>query len=104
RDVNNDGRITADDRTIIGNPNPDYYFGMNNTFSFRGLELNILLQGTYGNDIMNLQTRLIGHAAANGNMRKDLYTNSWRSPDHPGDGMTMRPNRLPSGRSSDLSS
>ncbi|MGF1638130.1 MAG: SusC/RagA family TonB-linked outer membrane protein [Cyclobacteriaceae bacterium] len=104
RDVNNDGRITADDRTILGKPNPDFIFGFTNTFTYKNFDLNILLQGVYGNQILNLQSRLAASAAANANLRRDLYVNSWRSPEQPGDGLTMRPNRLPSGRTTDLSS
>ena len=50
-DTNDDGVITADDRTVIGNPHPDFTYGWNNTFSFGDFELNAFLQGSYGVDI-----------------------------------------------------
>lgn len=53
KDLNNDGRITTDDRTVIGNGLPDYTFGMTNTFSFKGFALDVLLTGTQGNEIFN---------------------------------------------------
>ena len=53
RDLNNDGKITSSDRTYIGDPNPDFTFGLTNTFFFKGFSLNIFLQGSYGNDIFN---------------------------------------------------
>ncbi len=53
KDLNNDGRITDADRTVIGNPNPNWFFSMNNTFGYKGLELSIFLQGVAGNDIYN---------------------------------------------------
>jgi len=53
RDLNKDGKITSSDCTYIGNPNPDFIYGMTNTFSWKNLTLNIFLQGTYGNDIFN---------------------------------------------------
>lgn len=54
RDLNNDGVIDDNDRTVIGNPNPDWMFSMGNTFSTKfGLELSIYLQGVAGNDIYN---------------------------------------------------
>lgn len=53
KDLNNDGRITDADRTVIGNPNPNWFFSMNNTFAYKGLELSIYLQGVAGNDIYN---------------------------------------------------
>jgi TonB-linked SusC/RagA family outer membrane protein len=53
RDLNNDGRISSTDKTYIGDPNPDFTFGLTNTFSWKNLSLNIFLQGSYGNDIFN---------------------------------------------------
>ena len=57
RDINGDGVIDGDDRTIIGNPHPDFTFGFNNSFSYRGFDLNIFLTGSYGNDILNFTRR-----------------------------------------------
>ncbi|MDE6282882.1 MAG: TonB-dependent receptor [Muribaculaceae bacterium] len=53
RDLNNDGKITSSDRGYIGDPNPDFTFGMTNTFSYKGFHLSIFIQGSYGNDIYN---------------------------------------------------
>ncbi|SFN60809.1 SusC/RagA family TonB-linked outer membrane protein [Salegentibacter flavus] len=53
KDLNNDGVINDDDRTIIGNPNPDFTYSFNNTFRVGNFDLNIFLQGVYGNDIFN---------------------------------------------------
>lgn len=53
RDLNNDGVINDDDRTVIGNPNPNWLFSMNNRFSWKGIELSIYLQGVSGNKIYN---------------------------------------------------
>lgn len=50
-DLNGDGIINGHDRRIIGNPYPDFSGGILNTFSFRGLSLSILFQGSYGSDI-----------------------------------------------------
>ena len=48
-----DGEITPLDKTWIGNANPKFTFGMTNNFSWKGLNLNILITGSYGNDIFN---------------------------------------------------
>ena len=53
RDLNNDGIINEDDRTVIGNPNPTWLFSMNNRFEWKGLELSVYLQGVAGNSIYN---------------------------------------------------
>ncbi|GAB3903160.1 TonB-dependent receptor [Larkinella knui] len=52
-DLNNDGVIDANDRTVIGNPNPQFFAGLTNTFTFRGIEFSFLFQGSFGNDIYN---------------------------------------------------
>ena len=45
-DRNNDGQITIDDQSPIGNAKPTIYYGLNTGFSFKGLDLSILIQGT----------------------------------------------------------
>jgi hypothetical protein len=52
-DLNSDGIIDDEDRTYIGNPNPDFIFSLNNRFIYKGFDLNIFLQGVVGNDIYN---------------------------------------------------
>ena len=53
KDLNNDGAINDNDRDIIGNANPKLFGGFNNTFSFKGFDLNIFVQGSSGNQILN---------------------------------------------------
>ncbi len=50
-----DGKITDEDRTIIGNGQPDWYGGLTNTFYLYGVDLSFLLQFTVGNDVYNAQ-------------------------------------------------
>ena len=52
-DLNSDGVINADDRTYIGDPNPQFTYAMGNTFTYKGLALDVFLQGVYGNKIFN---------------------------------------------------
>jgi len=50
-----DGAVEANyDRTVIGDPNPAFFGGLTNTFSYKGFELNIFMQYAYGNDIWNV--------------------------------------------------
>jgi len=42
------------DRTVIGDPNPAFTYGLTNTFSYNGFSLNLFFQGSYGNDIYNM--------------------------------------------------
>ena len=65
RDLNNDGVINDDDRTVIGNPNPTHLFSMGNNLSYKGFELGIYLQGVAGGKIFNANNiDLTGMAAA----------------------------------------
>jgi hypothetical protein len=53
KDLNGDGIIDANDRTIIGNPWPKFTFGFNNSFSYKNFDLNIFITGSVGNDVVN---------------------------------------------------
>ena len=53
RDVNGDGMITADDRTFIGSPHPDFSYGLTANLNYKNFDLSIFLQGVSGNDIFN---------------------------------------------------
>lgn len=51
-DVNGDGVIDNQDRTMIGNPNPDYTFGITLSGDYKGFDLSIVASGVAGNDIV----------------------------------------------------
>ncbi|HEV7346910.1 TonB-dependent receptor [Telluribacter sp.] len=53
RDLNKDGQLSTLDRTIIGNPNPDYIWGLNNDVSFKNFDLSVFFQASMGGDIYN---------------------------------------------------
>ena len=53
KDVNGDGQITPDDRTSIGNPNPNFTYGLNLAFKYRKFDFSAILYGSQGNDIFN---------------------------------------------------
>ena len=48
-----DGVVDALDRTWIGDPNPDFEYGLNASFSYKNFDLNIFFQGIYGADVYN---------------------------------------------------
>jgi TonB-dependent starch-binding outer membrane protein SusC len=48
-----DGKIDAFDRTVIGNPWPEWFGGFTNTFSYKGFDVSILITATYGNQVYN---------------------------------------------------
>lgn len=53
KDLNNDGVINDDDRTFLGSPNPTVIFSLNNSFTYKGFDLSVFLQGVGGNKIFN---------------------------------------------------
>jgi TonB-linked SusC/RagA family outer membrane protein len=53
RDVNGNGIFDPGDRTVIGDGNPDFIFGLTNTFNWKRFDLNFFFQGSYGNDVYN---------------------------------------------------
>lgn len=52
-DVTGEGGLTSADKTFIGNPIPDFIYGINLGASFKGFDINVQMGGTYGNDIFN---------------------------------------------------
>lgn len=80
-DTNFDGEITTDDRTKIGNPNPDFIGGFTNTFAYKGFDLSVFLQFSYGNDVFN-GSRLYLESLQGGDNQVAAVTRRWR---HPGD-------------------
>ena len=57
-DVNGDGVLNDDDKTMIGNPTPDFTLGMNASLEYKNFDLAVLLTGAFGNDIFNGMQRL----------------------------------------------
>lgn len=65
KDLDNNGVINDNDRTVLGNPNPTHMFSMNNLLTWKGFELSIYLQGVAGNKIFNAnKIDLTGMSAA----------------------------------------
>lgn len=79
RDLNGDGRISSSDRTYIGDPNPDFTYGMTNVFSWKGFTLSIFIQGSYGNDIFNA-SRMETEGMYDGKNQTTRVLNRWRIP------------------------
>ena len=77
-DLNGDGQVDLNDRTIIGNPNPDYIYGFNMNLSYKGFSLRALFNGTEGNDIVNGNMYRFGYAEGTyRNIIKEAWTDRW---------------------------
>lgn len=88
-DINNDGVIDAKDKTIIGNPNPKFTYGMTNTLAYKNFDFSTTLSGSYGNDIENRTLEYIQNLDGVFNVTKDV-ANRWKSPSDSGDGVHPR--------------
>lgn len=72
-----DGKITTDDQTIIGNPNPDWIGGFINHFSYKRFDLNANFQWTVGGDIYSFQNMYLTNVNSRRNILLDFYKNHW---------------------------
>jgi len=77
RDVNGDGKITADDRTIIGSPHPKFTGSLDLGYRYGNFDISSTVFGTFGNDIFDNQKEWYIFREFNTNVRKDLLANSW---------------------------
>jgi len=71
-----DGQITLADRTAIGDPTPDFVYGLTNTFSWRGFELTGLLQGSHGGKVLNVN-RIRTESSPRVNISHDRWYDRW---------------------------
>jgi TonB-dependent starch-binding outer membrane protein SusC len=83
KDLNGDLFVNSEDLTTIGNPNPDFIGGFSNNFSYKGFDLNIFMQFSYGNEIMNVNRILMegggGTSATKGANMFASYSDRWSS-------------------------
>ena len=73
-----DGVIDLNDRTIIGDPNPEFVYGWSNTISYKFVELSFFFQGVQGNEILNLNRRDLFDEMSQHNISQDRYDYAWR--------------------------
>lgn len=85
QNINNDNKIDAEDRVVLGDPFPDFTWGITNIFTYKNFDLSFLLQGVQGVDVIN------GNINYNEQLRlnKAYTTNRYVSPMFPGDGKTV---------------
>jgi outer membrane receptor protein involved in Fe transport len=86
KDLNGDGLITTDDRTILGNAQPKYTFGQTGGVSYHSLSLSYLLRGVQGNKVVNLNRQ--GMETPGDNVNQLRSTLNYWSPSNPTNSMT----------------
>ena len=78
KDLDGVAGITNADRTIIGDPNPDFFYNFGSTMGYKNFELNALFQGVEGADIFNVNATAVGNSFYFGeNQLKEVYNNHW---------------------------
>ncbi|GGF48750.1 SusC/RagA family TonB-linked outer membrane protein [Echinicola rosea] len=78
QDINEDGVITDADRTIIGNPHPDFNFGINISLGYKNWDLDIFGNGSVGNDIYNYVRYFTDFNTFQGNRSKRALYEAWQ--------------------------
>jgi TonB-dependent starch-binding outer membrane protein SusC len=89
--LNGDGVITEADKQIVGHPNPDYIWGVTNTFRYKGFDLSVLVQGQNGGSIYSLLGRAITRTGQGfTDNAPEFYVNRWKSPTDQGAGRVSK--------------
>jgi TonB-linked SusC/RagA family outer membrane protein len=102
-DVDNNGEINADDRTIIGNNMPDFVYGINNSFVYKNFDASIQINGVVGAEVLHLGRRFYTQGEGNQNQLKEML-GRWQSEENPGNGKIPRANSQPTGQNNATSS
>ncbi|HEX5153528.1 MAG TPA: TonB-dependent receptor [Parafilimonas sp.] len=83
RDINNDGKIDANDRTILGSAQPKFTWGFNNTLSYKNFDLSFFFQGAQGNKLANFNSFSLLNFTGQNNVLAEGGLNRW-TPENPG--------------------
>jgi TonB-linked SusC/RagA family outer membrane protein len=82
KDVVEDGVINEADRTILGNAQPDFTWGLNNNIGYKNFTLSFFIQGSHGNEMANLNSSSLEDFRGLNNVSADAALNRW-TPDNP---------------------
>ncbi|RYY60915.1 MAG: TonB-dependent receptor [Chitinophagaceae bacterium] len=83
-DMNKDGKIDAADRTMLGSAQPKFTFGLNNSFSYKNIDLSFFIQGSYGNKMANFNNYDLLNFNGQNNVLEEAGMGRW-TPDNPSD-------------------
>lgn len=87
QDTNGDGKITPEDRVVLGSFMPKSLFGFTNDFSYKNFDVSIFMQASLGAKIFNAESQYY-EGNTLGAMRRSRVENQWWSKSEPGDGKT----------------
>jgi hypothetical protein len=78
-DQNGDGLINDYDKTFIGNPNPDFTYGISTNLTYKDLKLDVSINGVFNRDICNANLFYEEYGSEpGGNIREEAWINAWR--------------------------
>ena len=83
RDMNGNGYLDPLDKTIIGDPNPDFIYGFSTSFTWKNLSISASFNGSYGNELLNANlaqetdTRAQSNPRNVWNIRRDAFFDAW---------------------------
>lgn len=87
KDVNNDGVVNGDDQTWVGSPHPDFTYGLNLGLRYKNLDFTVFIQGSQGNDLVNVTKWFTDFDNFGGN-RSVRMLDTW-TPENPGASLPM---------------
>jgi TonB-linked SusC/RagA family outer membrane protein len=87
RDINGDGVINNSDKKIVGNNNPKYFWGLQNSFSYQNFDFTVSMDGQWGNKLLNIAANQTGQSRGNVD---GYWRERWQSPSNPGNGWVPR--------------
>ncbi len=77
-DINGDGKIDDADRTVIGNPHPDFVYGLSLSLGYKAFDLVVFCNGTQGNDVFNYTRYFSDFNTFQGNRSKRALYDAWQ--------------------------
>jgi TonB-dependent starch-binding outer membrane protein SusC len=93
-DVNGNGEIDGDDLDWSGRATPKFIYGLTNNFNYKNFDFSVLLQAISGGKRLEMGGRTLDYGGSGLVSQIAKWTNSYRSPDEPGDGETPLPDRF----------
>ncbi len=81
-DMNEDGVVDEKDKTILGNPNPDFTYGFQTRIAWKDLSVSASFNGVHGNQILNTNIRYYTPSRQAGNLTQEAFRNIWTEENH----------------------
>lgn len=89
-DYNKDGTVDVNDYQLVGNYQPDFTFGWNNTFTYKNFDLNVNIDGQVGGNVIYAAARAFSLNRYDDNVLKESGLGRWKSPTDTGNGMSHK--------------